>query len=211
MNDRIDSILKQPHLAGINCVTVATIPKPVLVIESSANGRKRELDMALAVIAHSLVDGPCFRCVAPDRLPLILRTGCDAEPSDSVLWIDTGITPDKALEYGGETKVLLILDIRKTERSCREVSADLAISELDSLRAQYPTVLKSVDGTMLWLSRLPANDRRVNSAYEIEHGRWIPGDPFEALIGVVVLGPDLTTLTTQVRTLCRACHEINWQ
>src|SRR5436190_4047920 len=46
-----------------------------------------------------------YRGVTLNRLPTVLRSGCDVEPSDRPFWSSDRI--DKALEYGGLEKVVL--------------------------------------------------------------------------------------------------------
>lgn len=123
-----------------------------------------------------------FRAVSLDRLKYVLSTGVDVEPADSVMWVDCF---DKAWEYGGWPKLMMVFDHRALEPSFREVRSDIDPPELESLREDYPTMLESKDGTRLWLSRLPEGDRRVASAYERAYGRWIGrerGNPLRALL-----------------------------
>ena len=69
---------------------------------------------------------------------------------------------------------------------------------------------KSVDGTKIWLSRLPENDRRRTTAYETAYARWIPGDPWDALVALFAVGQDLETLREQVCHHIEECKEIRW-
>ena len=115
--------------------------------------------------------------------------------------------PSKALEYGGETKVLMVFDGRKMKNSGQEVQADIQPEELERLQTVYPTVLRTTDGQSLWLSRLPESDRRVGGMYESEHGRWIPGDPWEALRLVIVLTHELSSLPNLIEA--RAIKKTN--
>ncbi len=149
------------------------------------------------------------RCVEIGRLPVILRQGCDVEPKDAVMWIDK--SSSRALEYGGEQKVLMIFDIRRTEPSYQQVPADTDQATLDELQKTYPTVERSIDGSMLWLSRLPENDKRVASPYESEHGRWISSDPFAALSGLLVLGRDMKAMKSFVESSIAACDHPTWE
>jgi hypothetical protein len=84
-----------------------------------------------------------FRGVGLDRLPTILATGVDVEPTTAPIWVSTF---EKAWEYGG-----------------------------------LPKVVMAFDGSHL--ERLP--DTSANSPYEV-FARWIPGDPFDALLAVFV-------------------------
>ena len=122
--------------------------------------------------------GCSFRSVKLDRLHDVLRTGIDVTPTDSPIYAEF-IT--KAIEYGGWPKVILALDSGQLDLTYREVSAFLPQVELAALTLHFPTVLKSIDGNKLWLSRLKEGDPRMESAYETHYARWIPGDPFKAL------------------------------
>jgi hypothetical protein len=126
-----------------------------------------------------------YRGVELDRLPTILSTGIDVEPSDAVLYVST---LEKALEYGGLPKAVIVLDPDHLERTWRTLPADSAAEEVERIQQTYPTKLTSTDGTKLWCSRLSEDDPRITTDYETAYARWIPGDPLEALQAVFVLG-----------------------
>jgi hypothetical protein len=191
-------------------------PRPIVLIEWTGSWLDRAFDTPLMFLSFALGERhsgrkscSVVRCVEMSRLPLILQQGCDVQPKDAVLWIDK--SPSKALEYGGEEKVMMVFDINRTKASYEEVVADTDPKVLEELRSVYPTVVPSIDGSRLWLSRLPQDDRRVASAYEIEHGRWIPGDPIEALAGLVVLGRHLQGLKESVQASVAACPHPRWE
>ena len=216
MLDRLSQVLKRHCRKGMTCTPVAIQPRPLVVVGWKGGWRDDNFDTALMVLVADLaklVTGSiacsCVRCVDLTRLDMILSSGCDVEPTDAVLWVDK--FPSKALEYGGDTKIMLIFDIRKTKATYEEVAADIEPQRLASLKAVYPTALTSVDGTKIWLSRLPEEDRRVASAYEIEHARWIPGDPFDALIGVLVLCRHPDELVATINAQCQSHHSGRWQ
>lgn len=126
------------------------------------------------------------RGVGAERLGVILRTGIDVEPTDHPIFTEIGL--DKALEYGCDgDQVIMLLDPRKLSSTWEEVPANSDESVLNELRSRFPTELRSDDGTRIWFSRLPKDDRRVASPYEARFARWIPGDPKEALLGLIVL------------------------
>ena len=135
--------------------------------------------------------GATMRGVGLDRLPLVLASGIDVQPADAVVYVDE---LDKALEYGGEEKLILILDPNNLASTWEEVDASLDPKRLSDLRSRYQTELRSEDGRTVWFSRLPRSDRRVSSDYEVAYARWIPGDPQEALLGLLLVGPDLDRL-----------------
>lgn len=126
-----------------------------------------------------------YRGVEADRLSTILSAGIDVQPTDAVIYVST---LEKALEYGGLPKAVVALDPKRLERTWREVPADTEPDELASIRETYRTVLTSKDGNKLWCSRLHEADPRVTTSYEVSYARWIPGDPFDALRAVLVLG-----------------------
>jgi hypothetical protein len=122
-----------------------------------------------------------FRAVSIDRLSTVLLRGIDVEPTNSVIWVNH---LDKAMEYGGWPKLVMALDYRLLKWTCVELDANASEAELTSVRRDYPTVLK--DGSKLFCSRLKADAPQLNTPYEFDSARWIPGDPWEALKGVFV-------------------------
>ena len=213
----IDQLCFKHSCEGMSWQLLASSPRPVIAIEWQRKWNDDDFRNALMFITMQFAEAvedergwACIRCVDPERLPVILRQGCDVEPPNAVMWVDK--YPDKALEYGGdESKVMLVISGKLTEASYIEVGADMDAAELNSLKLTYPTTEPSRDGTKLWLSRLPENDRRVASPYESEHGRWIPGDPFEALLGVFVLGRNMNEISAQIRHHVAACKAPSWQ
>lgn len=127
--------------------------------------------------------GCSFRGVSMDRLRYVLGTGIDVSPTDAPIYVDH---ISKAIEYGGWPKVLLALDVRQLDQTYREVDASLPEVEIALLQQRFPTMLKSTDGSKLWLSRLEEGDTRIGSPYEWQYARWIPGDPIKALKAIVV-------------------------
>lgn len=125
-----------------------------------------------------------FRAVALERLPLVLKTGIDVEPSDAVFYVGEF---EKCVEYGGWPKLVLALDCGFLTSTFRETRADISDDELASIKKVYPTVLTSEDGSSLWFSRLNASDPRLSSPYEVGYARWIETNPLQALKGILVL------------------------
>ena len=152
-----------------------------------------------------------WRAVTFDRLHTVLASGVDVEPSDAPIYVgDIG----KALEYGGaikwgarEPSVLLGFGSEGLDRTFREVRSDTDQAELDKLRERYPNVTPSADGEMLLLSRIA--DRPF--AYEFHYGSWIPGDPFEALRIVLVLGMEDRAIGRATRDAVAACSVVAWR
>ena len=129
-----------------------------------------------------------FRSVGLDRLPTILATGVDVEPTTAPIFVSDF---DKAWEYGGWPKVAMAFDGMHLERTYREVIiSDTAADEINRLMVDYPTRIEDLAGERLWLTRFSETDTRATSAYEREFARWIPGDPFGALLAVFVFMPE---------------------
>ncbi|HEV8281550.1 MAG TPA: hypothetical protein VGQ02_06820 [Candidatus Limnocylindrales bacterium] len=130
---------------------------------------------------EELVDSQ-YRSVTLGRLERVLSTGIDVEPPTAVFSTDSW---DKALEYGGWPKLLLVLNQNLLAHSTVRVPADTPAERLEELRAVRPTLVPSLDGRWLCLSRL--TDHRACDPYDIDFGRWIPGRPLDALRAAVVL------------------------
>lgn len=134
------------------------------------------------------------RGVRADRIGQVLRTGIDVSPSDSPIFAEQAF--DKALEYGcNGDQLLLLLDVRRLKRTFREVPADSDPSLLTELRQSFQTELKSMDGMNIWFSQLGKDDGRVATPYEVSFAWWIPGDPWEALLGLIVLSENALDAT----------------
>jgi len=121
------------------------------------------------------------RGVSADRLSYVLRHGIDVDPTDAPIWVSS---IDKAMEYGGWPKLILVLDVTRLDRTFRE-----PVDAVDraSLRRMFPTEVASEDGSQFWLSRLAATDRRLASEYEVAYGRWIPGNARDALVAILAI------------------------
>ena len=141
-----------------------------------------------------------YRSVSFDRLPAIIRNGCDVEPVQSPLYATPFL--DKALEYGCEgDQVIQLFRLKALTKTWQQVKADIAPEKLAALRKTYPTVLHSTDRQTIWLSRLAEDDPRLASPYETEYGYWISGDPFDAMAGLAIIGDGLKRLVSQTKTL----------
>ena len=190
-------------------------PVPVLLIELDAGDSKfrPKLDVFDRTFAQLLPPNvldvellwECrFRADSLDRLQTILTTGIDVEPSDAVIYADFF---DKALEYGGWPKVVMALRQGGLQRTFRKIAADTPADQISELRRTYPTMLTSVDGQRLWLSRLPTEDPRVTTPYEADYAFWIPGRALDTLAGVFVLvrpneGAGVADVVASLNTVC---------
>jgi hypothetical protein len=212
----LDAEINGLSRVGAQCELFATSPKPLFLIGWKGDWRDRDFDTSIMFLVCAIEEldaskrmSAIVRCVEIERLPVILVQGCDVQPANSVLWIDK--FPSKALEYGGDEKVMMIFDMNRTEPSYQEVPSDTDQTTLDELRRDYPTVERSTDGSRLWLSRLPAHDTRITMPYEIEHARWIPGAPFDALSGILVLGRDIAKLRRTIAEHIANCEKPDWR
>jgi hypothetical protein len=125
-----------------------------------------------------------FRRVSMGCLPAVLVNGIDVNPTTEVIYAGE---IDKALEYGGWPKLVLVLKSSRLRRTFKELSSQATLSEIESTRREFPTVLKQEDGSF-WCTRLKQDDRRIGTAYEINHARWLPDDPWAALRAILFLG-----------------------
>ncbi|HZK96504.1 MAG TPA: hypothetical protein VFC67_20045 [Prolixibacteraceae bacterium] len=69
-----------------------------------------------------------------------------------------------------------------------EKLSDVPEEEIDKLIKIYTSFEYVEDGHKIWFSRLKENDTRRNTEYEIEYGYWIPENPLNALVWVILLG-----------------------
>jgi hypothetical protein len=138
--------------------------------------------------------GVVCRGVSLERLAHVLDYGVDV-PTGYPLWVD--ISLDKAWEYGGAHKLLMVLSNEFLQLSHRVLPLDTPEAELETYSKEYQTVLRGE--SEIWLSRLPETDRRVGSPYEVAHCRFPLGDPRMALIALLaILPPDEATDSVKV-------------
>ncbi len=152
-----------------------------LVDWNEANAAASLVDVVWSY-GQATAQSPVYRGVGLDRLPHILEHGCDVYPTTALLFASP--YADKCLEYGS---LIQVFHGAQLESTWREVPASMAPDDLAAIMTNYPTKLPSSDGTHLWLSRFPANDPRISSTYEVEWGRWIPGDAMRALAALLIV------------------------
>ena len=190
---------------------VASRPRPLIV---ASFGEELDVDaLGMACLELGVAIGVThWRCVTLDRLPIVLASGVDVEPPDSPIYATPHV--DKAFEYGGAIKwgaqeptVLLGYDHQALDRTFRKVPSDIAPAELDKLKTTFPNVSPSTDGEMLLLSRIASGP----PAYEFNYGYWIPGEPFDALRTVVVLGRRDSGIGSATRDAVSACSAVTWR
>lgn len=127
--------------------------------------------------------GSKFRGISIDRLKHVFNTGIDVAPTCAPFFADR---LDKAMEYGGVPKVILALDPAKLDKTFREVSASTDPGVIAEIKKTFPTEIKSDNGAMLWLTKLPFEDRRATRPYERDYAWWIPGNSMDALRAVLL-------------------------
>jgi hypothetical protein len=167
------------------CERIAKNPCSVFLVPVDIESEYMPLEVNNAICSiipeeYSLCS---FRAVSVDRLTAVVGTGIDVEPTNAVIWVNF---LSKALEYGGWPKVVMALDHRFMKRSYIEIEADIAEEDLALIRREYPTLVRSIDGSKLYCSRLKEDAPQLNTAYEWDSAWWIPGDPLRALKAVFV-------------------------
>jgi hypothetical protein len=148
-----------------------------------------------------------YRGVALERLPIVLRSGCDVEPSDRAFWSAESL--EKALEYGGLAKVILVYDPRRLTPAWVIIDADCPTPERANLQRLYPTVVWD-KGESTKLSRLPQSEYHDGIGYDT-YAHWIPSDPFEALLVIIAIARPEYPLMSEVARMISECHRPVWR
>jgi|GEM_PF-2804676 len=168
---------------------------PVACVVAPANFTRTKLTHEISnSLGQNYLASLCCSCrgVPWTRLPVILATGCDVEPSDSPIFASC---LEKALEYGHEgDQVIQVFDHESLRPSFCERSASLTEEERAEIEKDYPTVIPNVDGSMLWFTRLSPDDSRAATGYEREYGYWLPGKPIDALCALILISSDTQQL-----------------
>src|ERR1700735_673352 len=125
-----------------------------------------------------------FRGVSIDSLPAVLQRGIDVSPTNAVMYVDH---LEKALGYGGWPKVLLALKWDSIKRTFKEMPVGSSKEEIQIVRKDFPTAIELNDRS-IWCTRLAEDDPRIATDYEIAYARWIPGNPWDALRAIVLVG-----------------------
>ena len=177
---------------------ITDFSKPIFIFERLENEGDHDLGKAIFNFAlknfekkllGSCIDG--CRGVEVSKLHTVLKTGIDVNPPDSVIFAE-GFT--KAIEYGKNPsgqQVIMVFDVKKLLPTFKEVDSTIEQAQLNKLKQIYPNELISKDGKNIWLTRLPKDDRRIATSYEIEYARWIPNKQIDALKAIFVCGIDV--------------------
>lgn len=124
------------------------------------------------------------------NLKNVIQNGIDVVPTDAPFF-SVAMDVGKALEYGwdnAEKMILLAYDESKLDKTFRQIESDAQEAEISNHQKLFPSTINSQEGNYLWFSRLSINDIRINTPYEMEYGKWIPDNPFDALKCVFLLG-----------------------
>jgi hypothetical protein len=148
-----------------------------------------------------------YRGVALGRLPTILRTGVDTEPAHGVFWSSDRI--DKAIEYGGRDKVLLVFDPRRLRPGWVVLDRKCPREERREAERLYPTVVWETEQSTK-LSRLPAGEYHGGIGYD-DYAYWIPDDPFGALMLIIAVAPPECPLVSEVLRMISECSGTAWK
>lgn len=186
-------------------------PFPVLLSQDADITKGRSDALILSGLEHAnvatrfpglgvkILAAQC-RGVPLEKLPLVLRYGVDSEFPAGPFNVG-GLY--KAVEYTSNPGAVLFYNDDKLDATYREVPVNTDAVELATLGAIFPTKLVSADGNWLWFSRFPADHRQIQTPYEFHYARWIPGNPFEALIAVWILGEQKADLAERCRRILR--------
>lgn len=126
-----------------------------------------------------------YRAVSWNRLPTVLRSGVDVEPSDAPLYLSDW---EKAWEYGGFPKVVFALTTSTLKRSFHSLPPDADVAEIARWQRTFPHRLDLPSG-MIWLTLFDPK-KSSGPAYEVAHGWYVPGDPATACVGVFLHGSE---------------------
>ena len=122
----------------------AVAPCPVL-IRPGMYGELVAADLDMLALCHAIENVRAakrflqHRGVALDRLPTVLRNGCDVAPADRPFWSAERL--EKALEYGGREQLILVYDPRRLTPAWVIIDADCRASRRADLERLYPTVV----------------------------------------------------------------------
>lgn len=190
----INELCKACRVPSFRIAVLRKEPCPVILIAGSMVGNVLEhLLFPLEYLATKVFkcaddsNPNVFRSVGIDRMTQIMASGCDVCPTDASFFPGN---LQKSIEYGGHNKVILLFDRTRLERTHKVIAADTDPKLLEEARKTFPTCVPLEDGKSLWFSRIPSNDPTVNSTYEETWGYFIPGDPWQALLAIFLVGSD---------------------
>lgn len=128
---------------------------------------------------------PIYRGIDPANINKVLRNGVDRNPfygTDSF---------EKALEYGGDYPLVLVLNGSRVGNSLRTIYPDVDghAEKLAAARLEFNSdgVFDELTGQWLF-SHFPETDRGRFTDYEAAYGKHVAGDPQDALLALLVFG-----------------------
>lgn len=165
-----------------------------LELDRPAFFRSKEIDSWMFDCVHMAsnrcdqrdVDLPIYRGVDQGAAERAIESGIDVVPSDAH-WF--GGPLEKALEYGGDYPHVLIIDGGAVERTSRQVAGSAPQADHDSARVWAGSEGWKGRGGWFNYSRLPHTDNARGTDYEAAYAWFIPGNPLDALLGVISCKP----------------------
>lgn len=189
-----DAVVEGQERLGIatDAALVEGLLRITLSLPSPAFNHRRKIDdwmfnCTLEALKRASKSGvsklPLFRGVDKASLERALRNGIDVEPT-YMHWY--GADLEKALEYGGDNPAVLIIDGACAQRPFRDVPIHASGSaHAEAQRWAASEAIASEDGQSMRYSRLPLGDSRRGSSYETTYAWYLPGNPLDALLGVI--------------------------
>ena len=176
--------------SNLKYTRISESPIPIWLVEGT--DRPSSHDVPVEELFSKLIkeeqDFPEYRGVKIERLPQILLTGVDVEPTDAPLFASD---IDKAWEYPSmyEPRVVYALRKSKMKPSWSLLSPEATEEQIAETRRDYPH--QHENGKYLWFSRIA--DQGRNLSYEGAYGYWVPGNAREALVAIYLFGyaPDV--------------------
>ncbi|MDR7252259.1 hypothetical protein J2X46_001235 [Nocardioides sp. BE266] len=165
------------------------VPVPIWAAEVTPDDRPDEVD-DLTMSLMMANRGVTYRGVNLDRLPVILEHGVDVEPTDAIIYCGP---LEKAYEYGRLPKVVMVY---RTADERGDVIVQPAVTTIHDItspadaasrRRSHPHEMQRAEGSPIVLCRV-APESEAHYAYYRAYGRFIPGDPWDALIAILVFG-----------------------
>ena len=124
-----------------------------------------------------------FRSVDKSRLPSVLNNGVDVLPTTDTIYCTAW--PSKVLEYIKFDSVIQIFDSSKLNPTWKILNKSTPKEEIQMLKLTYPFEFEINDEIML--SRFNRNNNQRFSMSEISYCFWIPDNPQDALLGLLII------------------------
>jgi hypothetical protein len=181
-----DVLASAPHATtlgsndGATPIAYITIDRPAFQINKALD---EHIGFPLFVsLFKKLGITPIYRGIDPANINNVLCNGVDRNPfygTDSF---------EKALEYGGEYPLVLVLNGSRVENSFSTIypDADGHAEKLAAARLEFSSDGAYDEVTGRWLfSRFPESDRGRFTDYEAAYGKYLTGEPQDALLALL--------------------------